>query len=86
PFKAISEDSENMENLLTGHSDLTKAAIKRARLMSSLGDVTQTKSVYFVDEANRESIQGTAIIENEEIEGIQDPDYLRDLIKERTKA
>ncbi|MFB6255107.1 MAG: transcriptional regulator [Halobacteriaceae archaeon] len=86
PFKAISEDSENMDNLLTGHSDLTKAAIKRARLMSSLGDVTQTKSVYFVDEANRESIKGTAIIENEEIEGIQDPDYLRDLIKERSKA
>jgi putative transcriptional regulator len=51
--------------------------------MSSIGRVTKTQSVYFVDEAKRESVDGTGIVEREELEDIDDPDELRDLIRER---
>jgi putative transcriptional regulator len=88
PFKAVSEDADGgdeQDNLLTGHSTLTRSAEKRARLMSSLGAVARTRSVYFVDgDTNRESIEGTALVSCTEIEDVDDPDILRDLIRERT--
>jgi len=84
PFSAVSEDNAGVETLLTGHSSLTDAAVKRARLMSSLGHVTRTRSVYFVEETDRESIDGTAVVEREEAEEIEDPEEFRDLIRNRT--
>jgi putative transcriptional regulator len=83
PFKTISEDSDREENVLTGNSAFTKTAEKRARIMSSIGKVAETRSVYFVDEAKRESVDGTGLVEREELEDIDDPDELRDLIRER---
>jgi putative transcriptional regulator len=83
PFKTVSEDEDSEANVLTGHSAFTKAAKKRARIMSSIGQVARTRSVYFVDEAKRESVDGTGIVEREELEDIDDPDELRDLIRER---
>jgi putative transcriptional regulator len=80
PFKTVSEDSSG--RLITGHSALTEAAIKRARLMSSLGHVTRTRSVYFVDEARRDAIEGTALVEREELDD-EDPEEVRKLIRER---
>ncbi|MFB6129517.1 MAG: transcriptional regulator [Salinigranum sp.] len=87
PFKAVSEDSERKErmHMLTGHSSFTRSAKKRARIMSSLGRVTRTRSVYFVEErTRRESVEGTAIVASEEIRSIDSPEELRDLIRERT--
>ncbi|UPW01864.1 transcriptional regulator [Halorussus gelatinilyticus] len=83
PFKTVSEDNSSEENVLTGHSAFTKAAEKRARIMSSIGEVARTRSVYFVDEAKRESVDGTGLVEREELEDIDDPDELRELIRER---
>ena len=83
PFKTVSEDSDREQNVLTGHSAFTKAAEKRARIMSSIGRVTKTQSVYFVDEAKRASVDGTGLVEREELEDIDDADELRDLIRER---
>jgi putative transcriptional regulator len=39
--------------------------------------------VYVVDELTRESVDGTALIEEDEMEEIEDADDLRDLIMER---
>ncbi|MFB6078182.1 MAG: transcriptional regulator [Halarchaeum sp.] len=83
PFKAVGEDTNRPEGLLTGHSSLTDAAVKRASIMGSLGRVTRTRAVYFVDESSKQSIDGTAIIEREELESIDDPDEFRDLLQER---
>jgi putative transcriptional regulator len=83
PFKAVGEDTEGSENLLTGHSELTEAAVKRAQLMSSLGEVTRTRSVYFVEESKRDSIEGTAIVERDEVDDI-DPERFRELVRERS--
>jgi putative transcriptional regulator len=87
PFKAVSEDADRREeNVLTGHSAFTRSAEKRARLMSSIGHVTRTRSVYFVEEeAKRTSVEGTAIVSCEELARIDDPDAVRDLLRERTK-
>ncbi|MCL9815775.1 transcriptional regulator [Natronocalculus amylovorans] len=85
PFKAVSEDSDRSEgSMLTGHSSFTKSAEKRAKIMSSIGQVTRTRSVYFTKErSKRESVDGTAIVSCEELAAIDDPDLIRDLIRER---
>ena len=85
PFKTVSEDDGDAENVLTGHSAFTRTAEKRARIMSSLGTVTHTRSVYVVDSANRDAVEETALIEREEIAAIDDPEGLRDLIRERAE-
>jgi putative transcriptional regulator len=86
PFKAVGEDVDRSEeNVLTGHSAFTRSAKKRARLMSSLGEVTRTRSVYFVEEerVKPDSVDGTALVTTEELAAIDDPDRLRELIRER---
>jgi len=83
PFKTVSENESREEEMLTGHSELTKTAEKRARIMSSVGKVTRTRSVYVVERATRESVEGTAIVEEREMENIEEADELRDIIRER---
>lgn len=84
PFKTVSENEHQRDQMLTGHSKLTKTAEKRARIMSSVSHVTRTRSVYVVDRASRESVDGTALIEEGEMEDIEVADELRDLILERS--
>jgi len=83
PFKTVSENERREEEMLTGHSELTKTAEKRARIMSSVGRVTRTRSVYVVERATRTSVEGTAIVEEAEMENIEEADELRDIIRER---
>jgi putative transcriptional regulator len=84
PFKAVSEEAERSEGtVLTGHSEFNRTAEKRARIMSSVSEVTRTRSLYVVDHATRDSVGGTAIVEREEIVRIRDADDLRDLLLER---
>ena len=85
PFKAVSEDDSGEEKVLTGHSELTKTAEKRARIMASVGQITRTRAVYFVEQSSRTSIGGTAIVEREEAEELEDSDEFRDLIRERSE-
>ncbi len=85
PFKTISEDESEQEQMLTGHSEFTQTAQKRARIMSSVGRVTRTQSVYVVDRAPTDAVDGTALIEQAEMESIQDQDDLRDLIQDRVE-
>jgi len=42
--------------------------------------------VYVVDDASRDAVDDTALIEREEIAAIDDPDALRDLIRERAES
>jgi putative transcriptional regulator len=88
PFTAVSEDGDHeIENLLTGHSAFTRSAEKRARIMSSLGEVTRTRSVYVTEESEkRDAIEGTALVSQEELAALRDADDLRDLILERARA
>jgi putative transcriptional regulator len=83
PFKAVSEDESRERTMLTGHSEFNRTAEKRARIMSSVGRVTKTRSVYVVDRAGQDSVDGTALIERDEFERIDDPEELEDLIRDR---
>ena len=86
PFKAVSEDADDDEGtVLTGHSAFTKTAEKRARIMSSVSHVTRTRSVYFVDKANRDAVEGTALVRHDEVRDLDDPDELRKIIRERAE-
>ncbi len=84
PFKAISEDEEGPLHVLTGHSTYSRTAEKRAKLMASIGRVTGTRSVYFVDDAREESIDGTAIVSRDEVEDMGDVDDVREMIWDRS--
>jgi putative transcriptional regulator len=86
PFETVSEDEERTEQVLTGHSAFTEAAEKRARIMSSVGEVTRTTSVYVVEDANQDAVDQTAIIEQAEMADIEDRIDLRDLIAERVES
>ncbi|MEF8779046.1 MAG: transcriptional regulator [Haloferacaceae archaeon] len=85
PFKAVGEDvAEKRMRVLTGHSEFTESARKRARLMSSIGRVTRTRAVYFTEsDARQESVDGTALVSCEELAQMDDPDEIRDVIRER---
>ena len=83
PFKTVSEDQGRRDRVLTGHSELTETAEKRARIMASVGRVTRTRAVYVVDRATRDAVEGTALVEESEMEGIEDADELRDMIRDR---
>ena len=85
PFKTVSEDEGEQEQVLTGHSKLTETAEKRARIMSSVGRVTRTQSVYVVEKARRDSVEGTALVEQDEIEDLEDPDDFKNLILDRVE-
>ncbi|WP_458207431.1 transcriptional regulator [Haladaptatus sp. NG-SE-30] len=85
PFKTVSEDDQE-DRVLTSHSTFNRTAEKRARIMSSISRVARTRSVYFVDSTRRETVEGTALVERDEVEGIDDPDELRKLIRERAEA
>jgi putative transcriptional regulator len=84
PFKTVSEDEDDGQ-MLTGHSEFTQTAEKRARIMSSVGRVARIRSVYVVEKAKRESVEGTAIIEQTEMEDIEEQDDLRNLIQDRVE-
>ncbi|MWV65976.1 transcriptional regulator [Halorubrum sp. JWXQ-INN 858] len=88
PFKAVSEDDDGPAmRMLTGHSEFTRAAEKRARIMSSIGQVAHTRSVYFTEETpKRESVDGTALVSCEELADISDPEEIRDLIRDRAET
>ena len=86
PFKAVSTDTDRRgRTVLTGHSPFTRSAEKRAKLMSSIGRVTETRSVYFTaEETDHETVDDTAIVSCEELASIDDPEAIRELIRERS--
>ena len=83
PFNTVSEDESEQEQVLAGHSEFTQAAEKRARIMSSVGRITRTRSVYVVDRAPRDAVDDTALLEEDEVASIDDPEEFRNLVRDR---
>lgn len=85
PFRAIGEDEDHDKGVvLTGQSEYNRTAKKRAKLMASIGRVTGSQSVYIVERAPKESIEGTAFVERREVEDIEESDDLRAMIDSRS--
>ncbi|MCK4475662.1 MAG: helix-turn-helix domain-containing protein, partial [Methanophagales archaeon] len=95
PFSAVSlsqslrprgEESESVK-ILTGISKYGERMIKRARIISSLSQVTKTKSVFVVNgNVKRVQIDNTVLIRKEELKRIRDPEEFNCVIEERAKG
>jgi putative transcriptional regulator len=85
PFGAVTEGAdENEGNLLAAHSAFDESARRRARLMASLGRVTRSRSVYFVEESSdRDDVDGTALVSRAELADTDEPGAVRELIRDR---
>ena len=81
PFKAISRDKSSI--ILTGVSEFNTTVIKRAHLMSSISCVTETQSVFIINEHSKiKSVENTVLIEKKELDKISDSQELLDFIEE----
>ena len=84
PFKARSKD--NHDTMLTGVSTYSNAMIKRADLMSSISNVTQTRSVFIIKGPTKsDTVENTVLIEEKELDRVAGPDEFISLIDEKTK-
>lgn len=93
PFSAVSFSeppskarSEGMK-ILTGISRYTDRMVKRARIVSSLSQVTRTKSVFVVNgNIKQVQIDNTVLFEKEELKRIKNPEEFTCVMEERTKG
>ncbi len=91
PFSAVSlsQSKRGAENvrILTGISEYTEQMIKRAKILSSLSQVTKTQSVFVVSgSVKRVQIDNTVLVEKEELKKIRDPEEFTCVIEERTES
>lgn len=92
PFSAVSFSeppskarSEGMK-ILTGISRYTDRMVKRARIVSSLSQVTRTKSVFVVNgNIKQVQIDNTVLFGKEELKRIRDPEEFTCVMEERAK-
>jgi len=90
PFSAVSllgkSESERVK-ILTGISKYTERMIKRVRIVSSLSEVTKTKSVFVVNgNVKRVQIDNTVLIKKDELKRIRDPEEFSSVIEEKAKT
>jgi putative transcriptional regulator len=83
PFSAVSFSQPKVK-ILTGISKYTERMVKRARIVSSLSQVTKSKSVFVVN-GNIKCVQidNTVLIEKEELKKIRDPEEFTCVMEER---
>ncbi|MCW3136649.1 MAG: transcriptional regulator [Canidatus Methanoxibalbensis ujae] len=75
---------QEADRILTGISKCTSKLIKRAKMVSSISEVTGTKSVFVVNgKIKRVQIDRTALIRRDELERMRDADEFSHIIEER---
>jgi putative transcriptional regulator len=73
--------------ILTGISKSSEQMVKRARIMSSVSQVTNSKSVFVVNgNIKRVQIDSTVLIEKEELKKIRDPEEFTCVMEERIES
>jgi putative transcriptional regulator len=84
PFTALSREKGNL--ILTGINEEDRAARRKARIMSSISQVTERRGLFVVrKETVRRDLEGTAIVSRTELRRLADPQELHDLIEERRR-
>ena len=82
PFEAVSQDKKKI--LLTCVDQYDKKLLKKARVVSSISNITEKHAVLIVDkEVSKKNIEGTPLIVKKELKKIHDPEEILDLIIER---
>ncbi len=78
---------QEAEKILTGISKCTSRLVKRAKIVSSISEITGMKSVFVVNgKIKRMQIDKTVLIRREELEKIRDADEFSYILEERAAA
>lgn len=88
PFSALTQKTPERTNetILTGVERREPVDGERARLLSSVGVVTETKAMFVVSrETEKRNIEGTPVVQRRELEKLRDPQELVDLLRERAR-
>jgi putative transcriptional regulator len=92
PFSAVSfpelqsKARGECAKILTGVSECTERMIKRAKIVSSVSQVTRTKSVFVVNgNVKYVQIDNTVLIGKDELKRIRDPEEFTTVMEERVK-
>jgi putative transcriptional regulator len=79
PFEAVSKDKKKI--LLTCVDRYDKKLIKKAKVVSSISNITEKHAVLITDkEVHKTNIEGTPLIIKKELKKIRDPEEILDLI------
>ena len=83
PFEAVSKDKKKI--LLTCVDRYDKKLLKKARVISSISDITEKHAVLITDKnvVHKTNIEGTPLLVKKEIKKARDPEEILDLIIER---
>ncbi len=80
PFNALSKALSEL--ILVGISEKN---LRKVRTISNISKVMEKHSVFFVEKSMKENINGTPLIERRELEKINEPEKIMELILEREK-
>jgi putative transcriptional regulator len=88
PFSAMSQQSDLKKNIImTGVEKDDRMLMKKARMVSSLTEITGKRSVFIVKRTVRaENLEGMPIIKRKELKCLSDAEELLELIIERTET
>lgn len=82
PFEAVSQDKRKI--LLTCVDRYDKKLIRKARVVSSISDITEKHAVIIPDkDVNKTNIEGTPLIIKKELKKARDPEDILELVLER---
>ena len=82
PFEAVSQDKRKI--ILTCVDRYDKKLIRKARVVSSISDITEKHAVIIPDkDVNRTNIEGTPLIVKKELKKARSPEDIIDLVLER---
>jgi predicted transcriptional regulator len=85
-FDAVSRDERRQTLILTGVGELEPGLAQRARALQSIGAVVEREVALFVrDRKAREELEGTAVIDQDELARMEEPGEVLDLIRERRR-
>ena len=82
PFQAVSKDKRKI--ILTCVDRYDKKLIRKARVVSSISDITEKHAVIIPDkDVNKKNIEGTPLIIKKELKKARSPEDIIDLVLER---
>lgn len=82
PFEAVSQEKKKI--LLTCVDRYDKKLLKKAKVVSSISNITEKHAVLIVDkEVSKKNIEGTPLIIKKELKKARGPEEILDLILER---
>ena len=82
PFEAVSQDKRKI--ILTCVDRYDKKLIRKARVVSSISDITEKHAVIIPDkDVNKTNIEGTPLIVKKELKKARSPEDIIDLVLER---